>query len=157
MPDLTISIEPRGLAELVAKFGRVTSLQVLRVPMTQGLALLHNDLATYPTASHNPQPFKSERSRRWFFAALRDGRLTVPYRRTGNLGRSWTSEISEGADSLLGVVGNVRSYAPWVQSADQRSSYFEGSGWVTDEQAFNRRKDQIVNMFTEAIDKALAG
>lgn len=46
-------------------------------------------LAQYPSRSGKKQPFVSDKSRRFFFAALRSGQIRLPYRRTGDLGSQW--------------------------------------------------------------------
>ena len=62
------------------------------------------------------KPFFSERQRRWFFAALRDGRLTIPYQRTGALRRGWQLLASGENDYLL---LNEVLYARYVQNSPQ--------------------------------------
>lgn len=155
MADLTIVVNPSDLARLVGKLGRATSLAMLRVPMTQALALLQTDLATYPNAQPHRQPFKSERQRRFVMAMIRAGK--IPYRRTGNLGRSWTSEIASSSEALTGQVGNTRSYGPFVQGADRQSAYFQGSNWPTDKSVFDKRLPKVNDIFKSAVDGALEG
>lgn len=155
MANLTFTVNPADVERLVAKLGKATALGTLRAPFARSLALLQNDLATYPAPQPHAQPFRSDKARRFFFAALREGKITSPYRRTGNLGRAWTSQLTEGADALAGVVGNARSYGPFVQGEGRQSSYFQDSAWPTDAAVLAKRTPQIVTLFTEAIDLAL--
>jgi hypothetical protein len=57
------------------------------------------------------------------------------YRRTGTLGRLWTSaarvvEMGSGA-FVSGRVGNATPYGPWVQDPDQQSAVHKAHGWKT--------------------------
>jgi len=77
----------------------------------------------YPSPSGRPQPFRSAASRRFFFAALRSGQISVPYRRTGQLKAKWTKARSgSGA-----IVSNSQSYAALVQGEPgEQGDYFRG-------------------------------
>lgn len=57
------------------------------------------------------------------------------WRRTGSLGRSWTTQVTVTREEARGVVGNIREYAPLVQSAERQRSWHRRTGWQTDEQA----------------------
>jgi hypothetical protein len=48
-------------------------------------------LMQYPAPSGKKQAFASDKARRFFFAAVKSGRITVPYRRSGALGRDWAT------------------------------------------------------------------
>ena len=62
-------------------------------------------LAKYPTQRGGFKAvFKSDRQRRFFFWALKSGAITVPYRRTGTLGRSWNMNVRELRQSIRTVV-----------------------------------------------------
>ena len=78
------------------------------------------------------QPFVSDRQRRYFFAALRDGRIQVPYRRGNTLARSWNAEVRETARTIEGKVysnGNIAPYNIWVQDTEQQSKFMAYKGW----------------------------
>jgi len=52
-----------------------------------------------PAPSRAKQPFKSLKSQRYFFAALKAGAITVPYRRTHSLQDAWAwAPAPGGAD-----------------------------------------------------------
>jgi hypothetical protein len=107
-----------------------------------------------PPPERKPQPFKSDKQRRFVMAALSRGE--IPYKRTGNLGRKWTSHISTSTNGLEGTVGNNVPYAPFVQSASGQSAYHQGV-WSTDLQVFDRHHAAIERDFLTAIERALAG
>ena len=77
---------------------------------------LEDALKTYPPQSHKPLLFKTVRQRRYFFWALRTGKLHVPYRRTDKLKRGWrarfdlrgteaTLTVTNSSDHVEGVMG----------------------------------------------------
>ena len=153
MSDAYVRIE--GLDELIAAVGRLESLQVLRDTMETAVERVRTQIAVYP-----PPPvgyrmvWKSEKQRRWFFAALREGRISVPYRRTGTLGRRWTTEVSRQGDDLVGKVGNVTAYGPFVQSVDQQAAVHRGR-WRTDEQVARLMEPNIQALFEARIQAAM--
>jgi hypothetical protein len=57
-------------------FGRMTAAKV--------------KLKRYPPQTNLAQPFKTEKQRKFFFAALREGRIKVPYQRTRTLAEGWS-------------------------------------------------------------------
>lgn len=88
---------------------------------------VRNVVAPYPSAARKKQPFKSDKSRRFFFAALRSGQITVPYQRTGVTGRSWMIEpTSYGA-----LLSNSAPGAKYVHAATTQVAYHRGN-WTTD-------------------------
>ena len=117
----------------------------LEGPITDGAvgiaAAIQHVIAPYPPVSRRPQPFKSVRQRRGFFAALRRGRIEVPYRRgrspgSETLGRRWNIRpLSFGA-----VLENRARYAGLVHGKKGRqAAYHARTGWVREDQA----KEQI--------------
>lgn len=85
-------------------------------------------LRKYPTPSRKKQPFKSAKSRRFFFAALRSGKIEVPYQRSGATGMSYEKrETAQGID-----VTSDRPSAIYTRGTPQ-AAYFKGT-WETHEQ-----------------------
>lgn len=150
MPQITIE----GVDELVEALGELEAFAVLRPPMHRGLSRLHEELATYPPQSGRPQRFRSDRQRRWFFAALNSGAISVPYRRTGTLGRSWTEEIRQTPGNLVGEVGNNVEYGPYVQGHGTQSAYHQGN-WQTDQEVADLLFPDILDDFEETIQGAM--
>lgn len=73
------------------------------------------------------QAFQSDKQRRYFFAALRDGRITVPYKRTRNLRNLWGQATEDGGWTQ--IIGNSASYAPYVVGIQSQSKYMQALGW----------------------------
>lgn len=127
-----MTIEIRGIDKLLRKLGKVAAAKVLEKPMQRALLRIQRDMQEYP-----PQPASSR------------------YKRTGTLGRRWTTRISKSGGGLQGRVGNTTRYGPWVQSERFQARIHQGS-WRTDERAIRENQHVIVIEFAREIDKALA-
>ena len=119
---------------------QVADPQGWRKPMTQSLALLVDDVSTYPPAPSNSS-----------------------YRRTGNLGRFWTSaqyEVSASTGGITGVIGNAvrdrrgRAYGPCVQDAEEQA-YMHRGRWQTDEMVAERNTNAIVRIWGAWMDEQI--
>jgi hypothetical protein len=114
-----------SLSVTITGADRVAALlaKPLTAPIEAGLvavgAELQNELAPYPGRSGKPQPPKSARQRRFLHALGRRG--GIPYRRTGDTGRSWT--LSKG--SLRVTLANRSAHAKWVYGG----SPYHGDTW----------------------------
>ncbi len=127
---MTVSITIRGIPELQRKLGQNWT-SVLEPPMQRAVLLVQRDMADYP----QQRPGSS-------------------YVRTGTLGRTWTTEVTEMGNGVQGKVGNVTEYAPLVQSKRFQSLIHRGR-WQTDEDVLQRDMPRIVRLFQDAIDEAL--
>ena len=149
-----------GVEELVSKLFAATADKTLRPPMNRSLFKLQAFMAKYPSkSSGKPMAghWVSEKQRRWFFAALHSGEITVPYVRKGSagLGGSWTSRVGGFAGDMTGLVGTNKSYAPMVQGAGRQMWMHEGN-WQTEEDAVKKERDGIVQDFAESIEGAMS-
>jgi len=153
---MELSIQVKGVDRLVSKFGRLATFTNLRPAMSDSLNKVWNELARYPKPPEQGAftGFKSEKQRRWFFAALREGLIEVPYRRTGTLGRSWTMRVSSTVDGIEGRVGTNVVYAPWVQDRDRQAVIHQGR-WQTAQDVLEKLQGWIVRRFQREIDKLL--
>lgn len=129
-----ISITIDGDAALFAKLNALQQNRVLRPPMVRSMGRLQHDMAIYPAPPSGST-----------------------YKRTGNYGRQWTSEIEEDSDGITGVLGNAvrdkrgRSYGPYVGSQEQQAAVHTGR-WTTDEMAIMDNMAAIERDFGDAID-----
>ena len=122
MPDVKIRID--GLKEALAKLnipesemktkaGKAAALEVISVAKPE------------PAASGKKQPFTSAKSRRYFFAALRSGAITVPYQRSHELQDGWDYKpTGDGAE-----VFNTSSHAALTIDKATRTKYHKGGPW----------------------------
>jgi hypothetical protein len=134
---IDISVDERPVSAALTSAG--TDDTELYDAMESSLALLHGEMARYPQ-----QRVPRDRRR--------------PYRRTGLLGRSWTSRISRRSSGLTGELGNNardrrgRSYGPYVQS-EERQALMHVSVWETDQSVADRMRPQIVARFNRALER----
>ncbi len=116
MPD---AFEIHGVDELkqfVDHFVSTAYLTAAKMGMEHALMLLHGRLPEYPPPPEKGEASKhwTDKQRRWFFWALKKGLIEAEYKRTGTLGRKFTTEVRvEGVD-ISGSFGNDCPYAPWV-------------------------------------------
>lgn len=116
------AFELRGLDELLAEISQWPDLALAagEVGMNGALLYLHEQIPPYPPP---PAPgsfpgFVSDKQRRWFFWALRSGRIQIPYVRGGTLGKTITTNVDVADVEITGSIGSNRFYAPWVVGKD---------------------------------------
>lgn len=147
---ITLKYTPSDLPERMARYPEENHRRIMRFMNKAGLTLKQNT-PPYPPPSRKPQPFKTERQRRFFFAALRDGRIVVPYRRTGQLGRSMQWEIvSQGPAEYRGRYGTNLAYAPLVISDDRQAGYHRGT-WYTMKTIQERAAPTIIRDWEQTV------
>ena len=115
-----------------------SALRVLGMEVESGLGNLISDAVIeeqvlprsrkYPNPSRKKQPFKSAKQRRYFFAALRSGKITVPYPRTQGLAAN-TSKRRLGLSGM--AVKFTRPYAAFVIGEDEEQADYHKGTWTT--------------------------
>lgn len=128
----TVYITISGLDKVGGRLDSLRIGDVLRNPMYRAVLRIQADMQKYP-----PQ------------------RAGARYRRTGTLGRRWTTRVTSSGNSITGTVGNNTSYGPFVQSQRFQARIHRGL-WQTDAQVVERNIDVIVDDFRAAIRSALA-
>jgi hypothetical protein len=89
---------------------------------------LMDTFSTYPPQTRKPQPFKTARQRKYFFWALRTGKIQVPYRRKDKVKKGWRSRIDlRGSDVSL-VAWNIDPAAEGLMGRNQWG-YHRGNWW----------------------------
>ena len=81
----------------------------------------------------------------------------MPYKRTMKLGQGWTSKIETnvgGPLGMRGVVGNVRSYGPFVQDENKQAAIHKGR-WPTTASVATAERDRIVKDFHDEIKRLM--
>lgn len=151
-------IQIEGLDRVIGKLENLQQLNTVKAGIKAAAIHVKGKIAEYPPRKHIPMRWKSERQRRWFFAALRSGAIDVPYKRGSSpgsegLGRRWT--VKERDDGLSAVVGNNVSYGPFVQREDSQYWMHKASGWKTTARVANEERSVVVDFVTAAIRKAL--
>lgn len=143
MTGVSVTVDLSAVQPL---FVRLRRLAGLKNGLAAGALHLKSKLARYPRQVSRPQPFVSERQRRYVMASIRDGRLKVPYARgidprSQKLGQSWTTR--EERDGLRQVVGTAAGYGPLVQSAARQTAYHRAGGWQTDDDVVNAERGTV--------------
>ena len=126
-----MSIKIEGIKPLVKKLGKVAAAKTLEPAMERSVFRLQHALASYP-------------------APIPDS----PYRRTGTLGREWTTDVNRHYGGVRGTVGTNTEYAPWVQSQNFQAWMHKGR-WLTDEGAIQKKRKDIIRDFEGTIRRAL--
>ena len=126
---ITIDIDTHGIEK---QFTGFSLLAAFSPAMKKAVLILEADLKKYP--------------------AQRSG---SDYRRTGTLGRRWTTEVNATSNDLTGIVGNNTPYGPFVQSEAFQASIHKGA-WLTDERSVINRESDIVKLFENAASDFLS-
>ncbi len=149
---MTFKIE--GVERVSRKLGSVVDPGFLRAQAMAAGMTIANKMKEYPVQKRVTRrqafgrPFESDRQRRYFFAALKDGRIQVPYRRSMRLGQEWTARPfgATGAE-----VANRMPYAQWVQGERSQSRMMQMIGWPTLERTARKMMDEIVRKLRSQI------
>lgn len=150
---LSLSVVTRGLESLAALANTLRGNGWMVQAANEAARDLERDLQKYPGTRRRKQPFKTDKQRRFFFAALADGRIRVPYQRTGQLGRSWRAGVTMTAGGLTLTVGNTTAYAPYVQGS-QQAGYHRGN-WKRVDELSQGVEQRVVSIFNRRIDQVI--
>jgi hypothetical protein len=116
------------LSDLITKMNSITGPELARDIATHVAdEAVIPELAKEPMASGKKMLFVSAKQRGFFFAALKRGDISVPYRRTGAIGMSEKHETSTGVDVVL-----TAPYSDLVRTRGRQAKYHEGT-WPDDE------------------------
>lgn len=143
---IQIQFDPNGLRRLQDKLNALKNDEIVDAALFVGAETFRRIMAEYPPVSRRPQPFKSDRQRRYFFFALRKGLIVVPYYRGQNprsedMKHRWTvKRVQRG----IVEARNNASYVQLVQSWEKQTEYHKGTGWRTDRQVIEQDGAKIV-------------
>ena len=149
-----------GDRELRRKLNKLTNPRELAPTIKAEAVELKGAISKYPGGNqHRPQPFKTEKQRRFFFWALRNDIIEVPYRRGQSPGsedhsQSWTVKGMKGG--LQQVIGSDTSYGPLLQDADRQASYHKETGWKTTDEVIEEKEEQVLKAIQRKVDSILA-
>lgn len=76
------------------------------------------------------------------------------YRRTGTLGRRWTTKPIRRVDEVGREVGNKTDYAPFVQSDELQATVHRGR-WQTDAQVLRREAPAILRDIEDTLTELM--
>jgi len=138
-----------GMDRLQRKLNRLASGQAYREGVAEAAAHVKSRAAVYPPVRRQPQPFKTDRQRRFFFAALRSGEITVPYARKGaggGLAGGWTVIFTSGG--MGAVVANAVSYGPYVMGTQSQAQYHAGN-WKTEQGIAQEAESDVLDIIVK--------
>lgn len=152
---MSYGITIEGLDDLLARLDKISDgSKALHDGMQRAADMVQGKVKVYPKASGKPQPFKTDKSRRWFFANLREGNINVPYKRGPTLGTKWAVEVA--GDGSWAKIGNNTPYAKLVQGRDDQAAYHKGT-WQTAEDTLDDNTKNVVEELRAVIQAALNG
>lgn len=149
-----MNIEVEGADKLIAKLTTVQQFNKVKAAIAQESVMLADKLKHYPRKQYTPNPLikSNPNVRRAFFAKMKAGEISVPYRRSGDLRKHWTRYLGDGGMTV--TISNYLSYAPLVQGENQ--TYGHGaSGWLTVSAAEKKYAPKIKQRIMKAIEEEL--
>jgi hypothetical protein len=145
-----VTVTKSPMPRLLSGVGQLSGFK--RGLMAAGLHL-KGKMAIYPPRKRMAMGFVSAKQRKFFFWALRTGRIEVPYRRglspnSERLAQRWTA-VQRG---LSTIVGNNASYAPYVQG-NRQSAYHKRVGWKTARDVLKAEKTRLLAIIVAELKK----
>lgn len=150
-----MTIKVSGLKSLNGKLNRVVNLRGARRPMERSLALLQDDLASYPRKAAGAfSRTATPGQRRAYWARVKAGQIShregIGYVRSGTLGRKWTSRVTESATGIQGRLGNNAGYGVYVQG-ERQQPFHRISGFTTVKESIQRHTPRIMSIWRQFI------
>jgi hypothetical protein len=153
MAEKLIEIEIDGVEELEEALSPSEFKKAINTSLVAGAGTARAIVKTYPTQRlGRKQPFKTLKSLRWFFANLKSGKLRVPYRRTGTLGRKWFIKVIRWS---MVRIGNNTPYAPVVQYRPEQSRFHKKGGWKTTDDIVEQDEGKVIKEVNAGINNYL--
>lgn len=153
--DLTLD-ESELASDLAVAAYRVTSFFESR-------GVLSEVLTPVPPRRKYPSDYPLEwtdRQRRAYFAKVRAGKTTYPYRRTGALAKGWRSTVKRTGDGAIITIGNDTDYAKWVVGSFTRpepQQYFHSvTGWRSLATQFENLSDRLEVSIQEELQRTIS-
>jgi hypothetical protein len=113
-------------------------------PLTQWYDRQRKDGTVYKSK------FKNARQQGKVMSLFAQG--AIPYRRTGKLGASWTSDVTASGDGVVVSLGTNLTYAPFVIGEKSVQSHYHQGVWDSAPETVNDNLDALV---TVAADEAV--
>lgn len=168
MPKPTV--DTTALAKLARVFSVETRQKILAQAGRRMGAKAESLVPEYPVASGKPRPkiytrtradgstylsaFKSQKQQGKVFSLIKEGK--VPYVRTGLLGRSITSAISDLTGSSVTVrIGTAIKSAPLVIGNDEEQAVYHRGTWWQLEKVMADNNDAIISEGEQALNQGI--
>lgn len=163
---MSAEIEIVGLEPLIRKLDSLGKMRTVKLVMKAAGLYVKGKVSVAPAvkrmtrASVYGEPFKTERQRRFFFAAMRNGTIEVPYIRNSSPGseaitKRWGIVVSP--DGMEVTIGNNASYARLVHGADgEQSKYLGLVGWRRADEVAQVEQKVVYGMIEDALQREIA-
>ena len=151
----------RGDVELRRKLAQLKDMKAIEPALKASAMYVKGKISKYPAGNqHRPQEFVSDKQRRFFFWALKNGIIEVPYRRgqspgSEDHGQSWTIQGMKGG--LQQIIGSDTSYGPLLQDELLQTAYHRATGWKTTYTVMVEEEEEVLQFIKRAVDKLLRG
>lgn len=138
-------LSPAGIAPILQTAGRPAA------------AAAESAVSPYPTPRRKTIKqvyggFKSERQRRYVMMLVKEGR--VPYKRTGQLGRSITTRVDVEGFSVLIRIGTNYKAARYVIGKRSQARYHQGN-WTPLEDDMRAALPKIAGVFDKSLNAGI--
>lgn len=155
MATITIT----GLEQVAHKLKTVEQIALhLGPPMDKSLKHLQRRMARYPSKA--PGAFTAlatPAQRRAYWAKVRSGEIThdprTGYRRSGNIGRRWSSKMNKTAQGITGELINNAPGAKYVH--DWQPAFIRASKWAQVDEVAAKESKAIQGYFNATIRSIL--
>ena len=140
------------ISDLEHKLAQVTGPDLVRA-IAQAVAkeAVEPELAKEPfRAAHKKMQFVSNKQRAFVMAAIKDGRIEVPYRRTGKIGISEQIQTTKGIDVVVPA-----EYSDYVRTRGKQARYHDPLWPDTETIARSIELDEAELIGTAAVIEAL--
>lgn len=150
---MAIVITLNGLTPFLVSLAEMSNPVGLQAVVKAAAVDLQTKLKKYPPrnspsrASVYGTAFKTDKQRRWFFAA------GMPrYTRTSRLRNSWTVEMQ---GNTTAIIGTNMGYAGWVMQEGKQSQYMAAVGWKTAESTVQENEAAVLQTIEDELYKLL--
>lgn len=151
-----IGLDIRGIPELQAKFKHLNDIQQDMVIDDLAEYMLNIFLAYPPEKSISREmaygvKWFSDKQRKFFFAALHRGEISVPYDRTQNFSDNWV-RVGKGRNTMI---LNETDYGKFLMGDGEQSRHASMIGWLTVPETVEKHSKGIERKADGAVKKAL--
>lgn len=146
------------LTDILFRINTAAQLDRFKTGMFVAAKEVESALKSYPPERHAKQPFKTLKQRRFFFWALRQGIIEIPYIRrlninSQNMRERW--EVKALDNGLTQVVGNHVPYSKYVHGNTKQNHYHKVTGWATVAQVAKGMESRIIEVVNAAVADTL--
>lgn len=141
----------KGLKELVEQIKSIEQMRGLKAILLAAGETLKGKLSIYPEqksltrAEVYGETFQSDKQRRYFFYALKNNLITVPYSRgTDSRSERFKASWAIEAQGFTRVsIGNDTTYGPYLMDNDRQSKFAAAIGWPTIDKVADDNLDEV--------------